>query len=138
LRRALPVALVWGEEPGEVRLHPDAQVIGVIAAIFERFAACGSARYLAVAARPGPVVSAAAGRRSGHHLGGAQLSRGAQVLTHPAYAGAYVYGKTRHERYVDEHGVLRTRRRKLARTDWEVLIPEHHPGFIDWDTHQAN
>src|SRR5215203_6226181 len=44
LRRALPVGLVWGEEPGEVRLHPDAQVTGVIAAIFERFTACGSAR----------------------------------------------------------------------------------------------
>ena len=28
LRRALPVGLVWGEEPGEVRLHPDEAVTG--------------------------------------------------------------------------------------------------------------
>ena len=27
-----------------------------------------------------------------------------QVLTNPVYAGAYVYGKTRHERYVDGGG----------------------------------
>src|SRR5215203_991138 len=44
LRCRLPVGLVWGERDGEIRLHPDAQVTGVIAAIFERFTACGSAR----------------------------------------------------------------------------------------------
>jgi hypothetical protein len=40
----LPVGLVWGEGPAEVLFHPDEAVTGVIAAVFERFAACGSAR----------------------------------------------------------------------------------------------
>ena len=44
LRRGLPVGLVWGEADGEVRLHPDEAVVGVIAAIFARFPECGSAR----------------------------------------------------------------------------------------------
>jgi DNA invertase Pin-like site-specific DNA recombinase len=44
LRRGLPVGLVWGDEPGEVRQHPDEAVTGVIRAIFEKFAACGSVR----------------------------------------------------------------------------------------------
>lgn len=60
------------------------------------------------------------------------------MLTHPAYAGAYVFGRTRAERYVGDDGVLATRRRRLAQADWEVLIKDHHPGFIDWDTYQAN
>ena len=60
------------------------------------------------------------------------------VLTHPAYAGAYTFGRTRHERYVDDDGQLRIRRRKPPQDQWEVLITEHHPGFIDWDTYQAN
>jgi transposase-like protein len=47
-----------------------------------------------------------------------------------------VYGRTRAERYVDEHGRLRTRRRDLPADQWEVLIPGHHDGFIDWDTYQ--
>jgi transposase-like protein len=34
--------------------------------------------------------------------------------------------------------VLRTSRRKLPQGEWEVLIPDHHRGFIDWDTYQAN
>jgi transposase-like protein len=60
------------------------------------------------------------------------------TLSHPAYAGAYVYGRTRKERYLDASGVLRLRSRRLPRDQWEVLIPDHHPGFIDWDTYQAN
>jgi transposase-like protein len=61
-----------------------------------------------------------------------------KVLTHPVYAGAYVYGKTRVERYVDEHGAVKVRRRGLPRGQWQVLIPEHHPGYIGWDTYQGN
>ena len=60
------------------------------------------------------------------------------TLSHPAYAGAYVYGRTRKERYLDASSVLRQRARRLPRNQWEVLIPDHHPGFIDWDTYQAN
>src|SRR4029077_11231354 len=44
LRRGLPVGLVWGQAHGEVRWHPDEAVTGVIAAVFERFALCGSVR----------------------------------------------------------------------------------------------
>ena len=44
LRRGLPVGLIWGEADGEIRFHPDEAVTGVIAAVFERFEVCGSAR----------------------------------------------------------------------------------------------
>src|SRR5262250_728095 len=44
LRRGLPVGLVWGEADGEILMHPDEAVTGVIAAIFEQFAVCGSVR----------------------------------------------------------------------------------------------
>jgi hypothetical protein len=61
-----------------------------------------------------------------------------QVLTNPVYAGAYAYGKSRHERYVDDSGVLRKRVRQLPRSQWAVLIPEHHSGYVDWPTYEAN
>jgi hypothetical protein len=60
------------------------------------------------------------------------------VLTNPVYAGACAYGKSRHQRYVDERGMLRRRTRHVAMAEWSVLLPEHHPGFIDWATSQAN
>jgi len=60
------------------------------------------------------------------------------VLTNPVYAGAYVYGKTRQERYVDESGKVRKRLRRLPRSKWAIVIPDHHPGFTDWETFEAN
>jgi hypothetical protein len=142
LRRALPVGLVWGEEPGEVGFHPDEQVRGAIRIVLGRFAELGSVRAVWLWLRQEglrfPLQATT--------LGGAQAIRwvvptyGAihKVVTHPAYAGAYVYGRTRHERYVTETGQVRSRSRHLPRADWEVLIPDHHPGFIDWEAYQAN
>ena len=32
---------------------------------------------------------------------------------------------------------MRTRSRKVPRSEWQVLIHDHHPGYIDWQTHEA-
>jgi len=61
-----------------------------------------------------------------------------QVLTNPVYAGAYAYGKSHRDRYVDNQGRLRKRTRLLPMAEWPVLLPEHHPGYIDWATFRAN
>src|SRR5271169_1409577 len=60
------------------------------------------------------------------------------VLTNPAYAGAYVYGKSRRQITLDATGRRKRQTRKLPRSEWSVLIPEHHAGFIDWATYEAN
>ena len=142
LRRGLPVGFVWGEQDGEVLFHPDEAVTGAIRTVFERFAEFGSARRVWLwfrseglsfplqttpAGMPGPIRWVAPTYHALH-----------QILTNPVYAGAYTYGKTRYERYVDEHGAVRKRIRHLPMDQWAVLIPDHHPGFIDWATFQAN
>jgi len=60
------------------------------------------------------------------------------VLESPVYAGAYAFGKTRRERYVDEHGQTRQRIRRLPQAEWQVLMWDHHPGFIDKPTFENN
>jgi DNA invertase Pin-like site-specific DNA recombinase len=142
LRRGLPVGFVWGEEPGEVRFHPDEQVCGAIRTVFARFADLGSVRATWLWFR----AESLAFPLQATTLGGPDQIRWVQptytaihhVVASPVYAGAYVYGKTRHERYVTETGQVRTRSRRLPQAEWEVLIPDHHPGFIDWATYQAN
>jgi len=146
LRRGLPVGLVWGEADGEVCFHPDEAVTGVIAAVFERFASLGSARatwlWLREQGLRWPLQKVAYTRRGPGipEITWVEPTYHAvhTTLTHPAYAGAYVYGRTRKERYLDAGGALRQRSRRLPRDQWEVLIPDHHPGFIDWDAYQAN
>ena len=142
LRRGLPVGLVWGEQDGEVLFHPDEAVTGAIRTVFERFAELGSARRVWLwfrseglsfplqttpAGMPGPIRWVAPTYHALH-----------QVLTNPVYAGAYTYGKTQ----------LRTLRRCTRRgqeTDSASAHgtvgrshPDHHPGFIDWATFEAN
>jgi uncharacterized protein YndB with AHSA1/START domain len=60
------------------------------------------------------------------------------VLSNPVYAGAYTYGKTRTERYINDSGQVCHRIRHLPRSEWAVLIPEHHQGYIDWETYEMN
>ena len=144
LRRGLPVGLVWGEGDGEICFHPDEAVTGVLAAVFGQFAVCGSVRatwlWLRAQQLRWPLQQAVYLHGKPGEITWVEPTYHAvhTTLTHPAYAGAYVYGRTRDERYLGPDGALRTRRRKLPRDQWEVLIPDHHPGFTDWDTYLAN
>lgn len=139
LRRGLPVGFVWGEEDGEVLLHPDEAIRGAIATIFARFAELGSARAVWLwLRREGVQFPLQSNRLAELRWVCPTYHQVHSVLTNPVYAGAYVYGKTRRERYVDGQGVPRTRIRHLARADWQVMIVEHHDGFIDWQTFEAN
>ena len=142
LRRGLPVGLVWGEGDGEIVMHPDEAVTGVIAAIFDRFAVCGSLRgtwlWLRDQALKFPLQPGAYVRGSELIWTEPTYHAVHNVLTHPAYAGAYTFGRSRQEKRVSDDGVLRVRRRVPPQGEWEVLIKDHHPGFIDWDTYQAN
>ena len=62
-----------------------------------------------------------------------------QVLTNPVYAGSYVFGKTRTAHSLDADGVLRRRRVWIeARSGWQVFLPDHHGGYVDWETYEAN
>ena len=142
LRRGLPVGFIWGDQDGEVLFHPDEAVTGAIRAVFERFAEFGSARRVWLwfrseglsfplqtmpAGMPGPIRWVTPTYHALH-----------QILTNPVYAGAYTYGKTKYERYIDGNGAVRKRIRHLPMDQWSVLIQDHHPGFIDWVTFQAN
>jgi DNA invertase Pin-like site-specific DNA recombinase/uncharacterized protein YndB with AHSA1/START domain/predicted DNA-binding transcriptional regulator AlpA len=139
LRRGLPAGLVWGEGDGEIGLHPDEAVRGVIGAILDRFAELGSVRavwlWLLGDGLLMPVQRAGDDEMTWITPTYAAVHR---VLTHPSYAGAYVYGRTRRERRVDDDGRVHSRARVLRRADWQVLIVDHHPGYIDWATYQAN
>ncbi len=139
LRKALPVGLVWGEDEGEILLDADEAVRGAIATIFERFAELGSVRQVWLWMRREqlrfPMRRFAHGEIEWSVPTYHQIH---SVLESPVYAGAYAFGKTRRERYIDEHGNTRQRMRRLPQAEWQVLIWEHHPGYIDKATFDAN
>ncbi len=61
-----------------------------------------------------------------------------RVLTNPIYAGAYAYGRTVTRTTVVEGRGHKVKGHRLAQEAWEVLIQDHHPGYIDWATYTRN
>ncbi len=139
LRRGLPVGFVWGEADGEVRLHPDEAVVAAIRCVFARFAEMGSARRVWLWFRSeGLKFPLQMHARAEIRWVEASYTAIHHVLRNPVYAGAYVYGRTRQETILDPSGARKKRIRRLPRSEWQVFIREHHPGFIDWRTYEAN
>ncbi len=139
LRRALPVGFVWGDAEGEVLFHPDEAVTHTIRMVFDRFAEMGSARQVWLWFRSQQLrFPLSSNLLDGIRWVTPTYTKIHQVLTNPVYAGSYAYGKSRFERYVDETGRVRKRARRLPRSEWSILIRDHHPGFIDWDTFETN
>lgn len=139
LRKALPVGLMWGEGDGEILLDPDEAIRGAIATIFDRFAELGSVRQVWLWMRREQLKFPMRRFAHGEHQWMVPTYHQIHsVLESPVYAGAYAFGKTRRERYVDEHGHTRQRMRRLPQAEWGVLIWDHHPGYIDKATFENN
>ncbi|MFH0900852.1 MAG: recombinase family protein, partial [Pseudomonadota bacterium] len=137
LRRSLPVGFVWGEADGDVCFDPDEAVTNAIHTVFQRFAEMGSARQVWLWLRSeGLLLPTRANMRAPIRWGTPTYTQTHNILTNPVYASAYVYGKTRTERYVDESGNIRKRMHHLLRAEWGVLLTGHHEGFIDWATYE--
>src|SRR5712672_2681237 len=139
LRRGLPVGLIWGEEDGEVRFHPDEAVCSAIRTVFARFGELGSVRRVWLWFRS-EGLSFPLQTCYGGAIRWVDPSYIAiyHVLSNPVYAGAYAYGKSRCEVTLDRSGARKKRMRKLPQSQWAVLIPNHHQGFIDWSTYESN
>lgn len=139
LRRGLPVGFIGGDADGEVRFHRDQAVQDAIRTVFEKLTEMGSARQVWLwfhsERLPLPLQTPGSGDIQWVCPTYTAICN---VRSNPVYAGAYAYGKTRRERYVDEAGRMRTRIRHLPRDQWSVLIRGHHEGFIDWETYELN
>ena len=57
-----------------------------------------------------------------------------QVLHNPRYAGAFAYGRTRTRHRPDGSSSVV----KVARADWQFVMPGMHQGYIGWERFEAN
>jgi len=61
-----------------------------------------------------------------------------KLLHHPIYAGAYVFGRTQTVRQVAGQGEQRVEVRRVQRKKWPVLLKDHHPAYISYETFVHN
>lgn len=137
LRLALPVGLDRDED-GLIVLCPDEQVRHVIMRVFTLWRRLGSARQVVMelVGEGQELPRRSVGER---RIRWARASYGAvhDFLTNPAYAGAFVFGRKRREKRVGEDGRVRVRDVEVPIAEWSVCLPEHHPGYVNWDEYLA-
>lgn len=143
LRVKLPTGLVY-DPVGQVVLDPDEAVVHAIQLVFSVFDDTGSAlavvHYFATHHLLIPT----------RHWGGAHEGeltweplrdgRVLGILHNPAFAGAYVYGRTQTRSQVlpGEAPRVKGRTRSVAVTAWPIIRRDAHPGFIDWERFLRN
>jgi len=141
LHFALPVGYVWGEE-GQIQLDPDEQVQEVVRLIFRTFEEQGTigavVRYLAqhqvqigVRVREGPGKGQLVWRRPNRMTI-------QNILRHPLYAGAYVYGRRQHDPRRAHAGRPSSGRVTMARENWHAFLPDHTPAYLSWEQYERN
>jgi hypothetical protein len=60
------------------------------------------------------------------------------ILHNPSYAGAYVYGRSTRDPVRAKRGRPGTGVVDLPIDRWAVLLHDHHPAYISWETFMAN
>lgn len=135
LRFALPPGYCWNEL-GKIEMDPDERVSGAISLVFAKFRQLGSARQVLLWAIQSqtslPVMrNGVAGVRIDWKLPAYHTV--IQILQHPMYAGAYVFGRKAQRTLVVDGHVRKTSGHSKAMKDWNVLLRNNHPGYITWD-----
>ena len=134
LRTLLPTGYVH-DPMGSIVFDLDKRVQSAITMLFDQFARSTSIRQLAMWYRDTntlfPVKKS--GKPPSTHWQVPSSSTLRHILTHPIYAGAYVWGR-RHTRvdYVDEKLIKRVSQRR-GLEQCRVCIRDHHPGYISWE-----
>ncbi|MGH9092408.1 MAG: recombinase family protein [Acidimicrobiales bacterium] len=136
LRQGLPVGFVYDEDD-RVVLDPNEAVVEAIATVFRRFDELGTGRQVLLSL-VGDNVIIPRRPNGARRVTWAKATYPAihDFLTNPAYAGAFVFGRTRTEKRLGQSGRIVVRTRQLPRDEWEVLIPDHHPAYITWERYE--
>ncbi len=61
-----------------------------------------------------------------------------RLLKNPFYAGAYAYGKTCSRVEVRDGRAHTTHKRIKPVEEWDVLLKDHHEGYISWDEYERH
>ena len=130
------------ERHDRIAMDPDRRVREGIALVFVKFAEFQSIRQVHVWLRqerialPAVRYTAAEGRsivwklpvyNTVHH-----------ILTNPIYAGAYAFGRTGSRVTIADGRKRIVRGYKRDRADWEVLLTDHHEGYLSWAEFERN
>ena len=59
-------------------------------------------------------------------------------LKNPFYAGVYAYGKSEQRTEIVDWRVRKSYGHRRPMAEWEVVLKDHHEGYIDWVEFERN
>ena len=140
LRISVPIGYVWDREMG-LGFDPDIRLREAIRLIFAKFRELGSARQvlLSLAADQLHFPRPSDGKRMiAFDWTPIRYRNVISVLKNPFYAGAYIYGKSEHRTAIVNGRAQKTYGHGKPFDEWEVVLKDHHEGYIDWAEFERN
>ena len=140
LRLPVPIGYIWHREIG-LGLDPDGRVQEVTRAIFQRFRELGSARqvHLALKAERVHFPRPSDGKKmTAFDWTPIRYRNVISVLKNPFYAGVYAYGKSVNRTQIVDGRARKTYGHHRPLQDCEILLQDHHQGYIDWQEFERN
>lgn len=140
LRLSVPFGYIWHREAG-LGLDPDLRLQDVIRSIFARFRELGSARQVLLSMTrdnihfPRPSDE---GRMTNFVWTPVRYRNVIGILKNPFYAGVYVYGKSEKRTAIVDGRARRSYGHGKPAGTWEVMIRDHHEGYISWEEYERN
>jgi DNA invertase Pin-like site-specific DNA recombinase len=129
----LPVGLVR-EAGGVVVKNPDREVQARLDLIFATFLRVRSASKVLHAFNERGLSIPRRGRFGDTVWRPPTVAAILQVLKNPAYAGAFVYGRTRSVRTAPSG---KGSQKRLPREQWRIVVKDRYPAYISWTTFET-
>jgi DNA invertase Pin-like site-specific DNA recombinase len=138
LRLRLPAGLLWTEE-NKIEIDPDQRVQDALRTLFRKFDELGSSRKVLRWFHDSQVSMPV------FNTGGTQMTWKVpgyatvlSTLSNPFYCGAYAFGRTEVRRGIVDGRPFKSGGHRKPRSEWRVLIRDHHPGYISWAEYERN
>src|SRR5689334_16955077 len=140
LRIGVPIGYIWHREVG-LGLDPDRRIQEAVRLIFSRFRELGSARQVLLSMTADQVhfPRPSDGKKLiAFEWTPIRYRNVISVLKNPFYAGAYAYGKSEQRTALVDGRLRKTYGHSKPLEAYEVLLKDHHEGYIDWAEFERN
>ena len=124
-----------------VEMIPDRQVQEAIRGVFAKFREFGTARQVLLWYRQEKIPLPCLKKGDSENAVVWRLPVYSQILKflqNPTYAGAFVHGRTKSKTKMRDGRARKTRGHRVPMEEWDVLIRDHHPGYITWEEYLRN
>jgi DNA invertase Pin-like site-specific DNA recombinase len=131
LALVLPVGLIR-DAAGVVVKDPDREVQARIELVFATFLRVRSATRVLRCLNEGGLALPRRGRLGGTVWRSPSIAAVLRILKNPAYAGSFVYGRSRTVHPGPQ--LSKARQKILPREQWRVIVKDKYPAYVTWET----